>query len=83
VKERQTEITIETWEVLISRHPSSLHRLWCAHCQKPVLIISWREASLCGLSLDAAHSLAQAGRLHFIETAGELPQICLNSLLQI
>lgn len=83
MKERRTEITIETYEVLIRSRHGALRRSWCASCGKAVAMISLNDASESGLGLEAVHGHAEAGRIHLIETVGGSSQICLNSLIQI
>jgi hypothetical protein len=74
VKERKTEITIETYEVLVISHRGSLSRSWCASCGKQVAVI--------GLSEEAVGQQAPGGRLHLIKAVGGESLVCLNSLIQ-
>jgi hypothetical protein len=82
VKERKTEITVETYEVLAISHRGPISRSWCAGCGRQVTVICSNDASLSGLSEEAIGQLAQDGRLHLIEAGGRPSLICLNSLIQ-
>jgi excisionase family DNA binding protein len=56
--------------------------VWCAACSAPTQTVTPREAAaLAGISAGTVYRRAEAGRLHFVETAGPSPLICLNSLL--
>ena len=81
MRERKTEITVETYEVLIISRHGRLSRSWCASCGKQVAIITLNDASMSGLSIEAVRRQAEAGRIHLIETAEGLSFICLNSLV--
>lgn len=81
MRERKTEITVETYEVLIISRHGRLRRSWCASCGKQVAIITLNDASMSGLSIEAVRRQAEAGRIHLIETAEGLSFICLNSLV--
>ena len=83
MKERQTTITVETYELLIVRRAGPLNRVWCGSCARQVAIISLEEATSSGLSVEAIRHQVESGRLHLIETAGRSALICLNSLIQI
>ncbi|HJQ27020.1 MAG TPA: hypothetical protein VKA60_24240, partial [Blastocatellia bacterium] len=82
MKERKTEITVESYEVLIIARRAGRRRQWCASCDQQVAIISLDDACASGLSRDAVQRQAESGRLHLIETAGGSSLICLNSLMQ-
>lgn len=83
MKEKKTEIPIETYEVLIRRRQGLPNRCWCANCSKSVAIVSLNDASDSGLSVEAVRKHVEAGRIHLIETVGGSALICLNSLIQI
>jgi len=83
VKERKTEINIETYEVMAISRDGSLSRVWCAICSKQVVTISLGDAWLSALGTEAAQREMEAGRIHLIETVGGSALICLNSLIQI
>ena len=81
MKDRRTEITIETYEVLFIKS-SIISRNWCASCGKEVTVINLNDASLSGLSEEDVGRQAQSGRLHLIKAVGQPLLACLNSLLQ-
>lgn len=83
MKGRKTEITIETFEVLVISSRGSRHRRWCDGCGKQVAVISIHDACMSGLSMETIERHAPTGRIHLIVAAGGLPTICLNSLIQI
>ncbi|HSE38335.1 MAG TPA: hypothetical protein VLG74_13610 [Blastocatellia bacterium] len=82
MKDKKTEITTETFEVLIIRRRGTLTRKWCEGCGKQVALISLEEACMSGLSIEAVERQVEAGRIHLIEKAGGSSLICLNSLIQ-
>ena len=82
MKERKIEITIETYEVLLIKQRGSVSRSWCKSCSKQVALISLDDACAAGLSAETISQRGETGRIHLIEIAGELPLICLNSLIQ-
>ena len=83
MKGRKTEITVETYEVLVISGHGSLSYRWCASCGRQVAIISLNDACMSGLSIEAIQRLVDTGRIHSIETVGGSSLICLNSLIQI
>ena len=83
VKDKKTEITVETYEVLLIRQRSGLSRSWCASCSKQVALISLDDACMSGLSIETIQRQVGTGRIHLIETAGGSSSICLSSLIQI
>lgn len=82
MKERKTEITIETYEILAIGRPGRISRSWCANCGKHVAAVSLNDASLSGLSEESIGQQLQSGQLHFIDAVGGLSLLCLNSLIQ-
>lgn len=82
MKERKTEITIETYEVLAIGRRGGISLSWCARCRKQVAVISLNDASLSGLGEEAVGQHTRSGRFHLIEAVGGLSLICLNSLIQ-
>ena len=80
--DRKTEITVETYEVLLIQR-AELSRSWCSSCSKQVTLIGLSDARAAGLSTEAIDNYGETGRIHLIEIAGEPPFICLNSLIQI
>jgi hypothetical protein len=82
VKERRTEITVETYELLVAKQRGSLSRTWCAGCGKPEAIISFNHARMSGLNIEATQRQVEGGRLHLIETAVEFSFVCLDSSMR-
>jgi hypothetical protein len=77
---RKTEITVETYEVLVMSRHCNLN--WCAICGKHVATISLSGGCLSGFSIEAAHRLVETGRIHLIELVDGSSLICLNPLIQ-
>lgn len=73
---KRVEITVETSRTVVRRGTGDA-TVWCAECSAPSHTVTPGEAA----ALTGANRGAGAGRLHFIETAGSSPLICLNSLL--
>ena len=82
MKERRTEITVETFEILVVSRRGRLSRKWCENCGKEVAIVSLDDASLSDLRSEAGPGKRATPQLHLIEMADGLSFICLNSLLQ-
>ena len=82
MRERKTEITIETYEVLIRGRQGALGRGWCAICDKRVATITLDDAYHSGVSREAVQRRVETGRIHLIETIGGSSLICLDSLIQ-
>ena len=82
MREKKTEITVETFEVLIISRHDRLSRSWCESCGKQVALIGLNDACLSGLSIEAIQRQVETGRIHLIETVGGSSMICLNSLIQ-
>lgn len=82
MKDKKTEITTETFEVMIIRRHGRFTCKWCEGCGKQVALISLDEACMSGLSIEAVEGQVGAGRIHFLEKAGGSSLICLNSLIQ-
>jgi hypothetical protein len=83
MKDRRTEITVETYEVLLIKQRGGLSRSWCRSCSKQVSLISLADAWIAGLSAETIRQGEEAGRFHLVEMADGSPSICLNSLIQI
>jgi hypothetical protein len=78
---KRVEITVETSRLVVRRGVGDAP-VWCAACSAPAQTVTPGEAAaLAGVSTGTVYRRAGAGRLHFIETAGSSPLICLNSLL--
>jgi hypothetical protein len=82
VKAKRTQITVETYEVLVVKQRASLSRRWCAACNEETAAIDLQDACNSGLSREAVQRHLESGRLHLIDPTDDLPLICLNSLLQ-
>ena len=82
MNERKTEITIETYEVLVVGRRGRISRRWCASCGKQVAAVSLNAKSLSDLSEESIGQQAQSGRFHLIKAVSGPSLICLNSLLQ-
>lgn len=77
----RTEITFETDELLIIRHREKFSRVRCSVCDDRGTMITLEEATLlAGVTSRVIHRWAEAGQIHFVETAGII-LICLDSLL--
>src|SRR5262249_18522702 len=82
VNERRTEITIETYEILIRSRRRLLNQAWCAGCGKRVAVVSLDDARESGLGIEALQRQVEAGQIHLIETIGGSSLICLDSLTE-
>jgi len=83
LKARKTEITFETYEVLLIKQRGGFRRGWCATCAKQVALISMDQTRLSGLSTEVIRQAVEAGRIHLVEAGGESTLICFDSLTQI
>jgi hypothetical protein len=82
IRRKRVEITVETRRLVVRRGMSQAPD-WCAECSAPVQSVTPGEAAaLPGVSTGTVYCRAEAGRLHFVETAARSPMICLNSLLR-
>ena len=77
MKNRRTEITVETYEVLVMSRRGSLSRSWCASCGRQVAIVSLDDACYSGLSVEVVQRQVEDGRIHLVETSGGSSLICL------
>ena len=82
MKQKRTEIIIETREVLRVRRRGSLSSNWCPVCSRQAAMMSLQDACMSGLSIEAVRRQAEIGRLHLIERVAGSPLICLTSLLE-
>jgi len=78
---RRTEITFETYEVLLVKHRASLRRLWCPACEKDQVALSLTEIGKAGLSIPTVRQQAEAGRIHLIEESEDCAFVCLGSVI--
>ena len=80
-RRRRVEVTVETSQLVVRRGLGQIPG-WCVDCSALVQTITLGEAAtLAGVSTSTVYRRAEAGRLHFVETA-QSPLICLNSLLR-
>ena len=82
MKEREIKITVDSYEVLVTKLRGSFNRLWCASCGKQAAVISLNDAYTSGLTLEAAQRDVESGRLHLIKTVVGLSFVCLDSLVR-
>ena len=82
VKERKTKITVDSYEVLVTKQRGSFNRLWCSSCGKQAAGISLNDACTAGLTLEAAQRGVESGRLHLIKTVVGPSFVCLDSLVR-
>ena len=80
-KTKTTEITVEKSDVFVVRKPGRLILAWCAQCAAEVRLCTPEEASaLTGVSARVVYRWAEAGKVHYTETAEGLLLVCLNSV---
>ena len=80
MKKRTARITLETERLLVIRSKASGDG-WCGKCQAEVKLISLEEAAaVSGASQRAIFRWAEAGEIHFTETADGRVMFCLDSI---
>jgi hypothetical protein len=79
---RRTEITFETYEVLLVKHRSSLKRIWCTACGRDQVGLSLIEISKAGMSISTVRQQAESGRIHLIHETEDTTFVCLESLIE-
>ncbi|MGI9068840.1 MAG: hypothetical protein ACR2HX_20855 [Pyrinomonadaceae bacterium] len=80
MKQKRTEITIETERVLVVSRPSRVSP-WCAACGAQTEMATVDEAAiLARVNSRTIYRRAEAGKLHVTETPEGLLLICSNSL---
>ena len=80
---KRTEVTIETERVLVVSRRNSSPVLWCERCAREVMMLTVDEAAMMAHATSRViFRLAEAGRLHFVETQEGRLLICSNSLEQ-
>lgn len=79
---KKATITVQTERLLvISGSQAAAARLWCRGCQAEVTMFGLDDASaLAGVSDRAIFQLAEAGSIHFVETADGKAMFCGPSL---
>ena len=82
-RHKTTKITVETEKVLVIRKHQVATASWCSTClNESPMISAEQSAALTGLSRRKIYRMAEAGSLHFTETADGRLLICLLSLRQ-
>ncbi len=80
-RRRRVEVTVETDERFVIRRSCALVTVWCSQCAGQV--VTQQEAmAVAGVNSRTLHHWAEAGTVHFEETADGLLLICLSSLLE-
>ena len=81
MKKRTARITVETERLLVIRRSPTSGDGWCNQCEAPVKLIRLEEAAaIAGASQRAIFRWAEAGEIHFTETADGKVMFCLNSI---
>ena len=79
----KTKITVETERVMVIRKRRGETEIWCHVCPDESLMVAAEQAAaFSNLSRREIYRLAEAGQLHFTETADGVVLICLLSLRQ-
>ena len=80
---KKATITVETERLLVVRRSRHTVDRWCHACQAGVKMISIDEAAaIASISQRTVFHLAEAGEIHFMETAGGQALFCIRSLLK-
>jgi hypothetical protein len=82
VKEKRIKITVDSYEILVTKQRGSSNRLWCSSCGKQAAVISLNDACRSGLTIEAAQREVENGRLHLIKTVVGPSFVCLDSLVR-
>ena len=78
---RKATITVETERLLVFSNSRSAIRQLCDSCEGEVDFITVEEAAaLAGTTQRKIFHLAEAGRIHLLETAAGRALFCVNSL---
>jgi hypothetical protein len=81
MKKRIARITVETERLLVIPRSKTSFDGWCGQCQAEVKLIGLEEAAaIAGASQRAVFRWAEAGEIHFTETASGRVMFCLNSI---
>jgi hypothetical protein len=78
---RSTEITFESYEVLLVKHRGSLNRVWCPACGKNQVGLSLVEIGKAGINITTVRQQAESGRIHLIQATQDSAFVCLESLI--
>jgi len=77
----QTEVFIETSEILIIKRNRNFVRTWCEDCGREVSMLPVQEAALLsGHDVKAIRSMMENRLIHFCYLKPATPSICLRSL---
>ena len=79
-RRRATQITLETSQVLVFRRPTVVSVILCEECDCGMLLLEEAVAAA-QVSSRVIYRWAEAGLIHFKETAEGLLLVCLKSLL--
>jgi hypothetical protein len=83
VKTKRTEITVETFEVLLFRAGNGTRHMSCAECGETVRALKPEEAAgVTNVMTRAIYRWVEAGILHFQERPDGTLLICDRSLTQ-
>ena len=75
------ESGVELERMILIRRDQDADRAWCATCARPVPMVSAEDAAvLAGVSRRTIYRWAEAGLVHFLETAAGTLLICVDSL---
>ena len=81
MKKRTARITVETERWLVINRSQTAFAGWCDACEANVKLIGLDEAAaIANASQRALFRWAEAGEIHFTETADGKLMFCLNSI---
>lgn len=81
-RRKRLEVTIQQDTLYVLRTPPRVLTAWCAGCGAEVDMLTLEEAAtLAGCSMRALVRRAEAGQVHFAETAAGRLLICPHALL--
>lgn len=82
MKQRKTEIFIQTRERIFVRRAANELQMLCAGCQTETVFITPEQATLqTNANVREIFRRVEGGTIHFIETAEGITLICMASLL--
>ena len=81
MKKRTARITVETERLLVISRAQTSCDGWCGQCEAEVKLIDLEEAAaIAGASQRSIFRWAEAGEIHFTETADGKVMFCLDSI---
>jgi len=81
---RKATITVETERLLVFSNSRVGFKEWCATCATEVDFVTVEAAAaLAGTTQRNIFNLAEAGRIHLLETAAGRALFCANSLTKL